>query len=561
MRGRRSRVAALTVMTATVAAVASAATPQGPELVVPVATDFTQEDTAVTIASSGRFAATWQTELAAGAHDDVALRFFNADGTPASGQLDVASGAPDQDDPQIAGNAAGAGVVVYEHTDDPDGAGLGEVRARRFDAAGALGPEFPVNEPTPTATEESVSAAMNASGAFVVAWRTGRSGVGDGEEVRAQRFDAAGAKVGPEIAVNTTTSGNQDHPSVSMDDSGGFVVVWDDSAQDGSGLGVYARTFGADGTPITGETLVNAHTSLDQGDPDVARAPDGDTVVVWNGSGPGDVDTVWGRRLSASGVPQGVTDTPLSSAPTSDDVDPAVAIDAAGRVTTVWSFVEAEDSSPGVMIRGWAPGLTSPTAQERVNVTIPLEQRRPDVAVGAGDRIVVGWSGRGAASTSSDALARRAVAPTPPAPPAPPDPGGPPPAPSTPGTSTPTTPPAGSTPPPAAPSPVPSPTRPTPAGVTASSVIKLPSARKCVSRRRFRIRLVIPKGLAVKSATVSVNGKRVKVVKGSRLRSVVDLRGLPKGRFTVKVVVTPKSGKSLRSQRRYRTCTPRARSR
>src|SRR3954470_16973155 len=54
---------------------------------------------------------------------------------------------------------------------------------------------------------------------------------------------------------------------------------------------------------------------------------------------------------------------------------------------------------------------------------------------------------------------------------------------------------------------------------------------QCVSRRSFRIRLRHPKGDALRRATVYVRGKRVKVLSGRRLRSAVDLRGLPKGRF------------------------------
>jgi uncharacterized repeat protein (TIGR01451 family) len=97
--------------------------------------------------------------------------------------------------------------------------------------------------------------------------------------------------------------------------------------------------------------------------------------------------------------------------------------------------------------------------------------------------------------------------------------------------------------------------------VLARDVIKLPRAKKCVSRRHFRIRLVQPKGIKLVSATVLVNGKRVKVVRGRRLTAPVDLRGLPKGRFRVKIIVKTSDGRMLRSARRYRTCVPKHRRR
>ena len=93
----------------------------------------------------------------------------------------------------------------------------------------------------------------------------------------------------------------------------------------------------------------------------------------------------------------------------------------------------------------------------------------------------------------------------------------------------------------------------------AAAVIVLPSARQCVSRRNFRIRLRQPKGFKLKSATVSLNGKRVATRSGKRVTAPVDLRGLPKGRFTVKISVTLTDGRKVSSTRKYRTCAPKRR--
>ncbi len=111
-----------------------------------------------------------------------------------------------------------------------------------------------------------------------------------------------------------------------------------------------------------------------------------------------------------------------------------------------------------------------------------------------------------------------------------------------------------------APAPAPAkPAAPPEPKVTPAQVITLPSARKCVSRRNFRIRLRAPKGIKIRSATVKVNGKRVDVVRGKRLKAPVDLRGLPEGRFTVEITVSTAAGQRLVSARRYRTCVPKKR--
>jgi hypothetical protein len=95
---------------------------------------------------------------------------------------------------------------------------------------------------------------------------------------------------------------------------------------------------------------------------------------------------------------------------------------------------------------------------------------------------------------------------------------------------------------------------------TFKSVVSLPKAtRKCRSKRNFRIRLREPKADPLVSAIVNVNGKRVRVVKGKRLTAPVDLRNLPKGRYTVKIVATTATGRVLQGTRRYRTCVPKHR--
>ena len=85
----------------------------------------------------------------------------------------------------------------------------------------------------------------------------------------------------------------------------------------------------------------------------------------------------------------------------------------------------------------------------------------------------------------------------------------------------------------------------------------LPSTKKCVSRRNFRIRLREPKGTKIRRATVKVNGKLVATRKGKRVTAPVDLRGLPKGRFKVEIRVTTTTGRVIKGTRKYRTCAKR----
>lgn len=108
---------------------------------------------------------------------------------------------------------------------------------------------------------------------------------------------------------------------------------------------------------------------------------------------------------------------------------------------------------------------------------------------------------------------------------------------------------------------------------TPSSVLNLPSSRRCTSKRLFPIRIRQVKGVRYDFATVYVNGRRVRVyvrttkrwVRVSKItaklvnvkafRAYVDLRGLAKGAYKVKIVVVANDGRVVSGWRTYRTCT------
>jgi hypothetical protein len=95
-----------------------------------------------------------------------------------------------------------------------------------------------------------------------------------------------------------------------------------------------------------------------------------------------------------------------------------------------------------------------------------------------------------------------------------------------------------------------------PAKVSITTIATLPAAHSCVSRRRLRIRLRGVKANQIVRAQITLNGKNVRTISGRALGLPIDLRGLPKGRFTVAITITTKSGARRVGTRRYRTCTP-----
>jgi hypothetical protein len=98
-------------------------------------------------------------------------------------------------------------------------------------------------------------------------------------------------------------------------------------------------------------------------------------------------------------------------------------------------------------------------------------------------------------------------------------------------------------------------TLPTPKLISAAKAFSLPSSKACLSKRSFTIRIRKLPGVTWVSAVVKVRGKRVKTIKRSRITAPVNLRGLPKGRFTVAITAKAADGRIASGKRTYHTCT------
>ncbi|MBF0270250.1 MAG: cadherin-like domain-containing protein [Alphaproteobacteria bacterium] len=176
-----------------------------------------------------------------------------------------------------------------------------EVYGRIYDASGLpIGTEFQVN--TYTANYQSMpSIAKLQNGGFVVTWQSqGQDGSDYG--IYGQAYNSEGIPQGAEFRVNTATVNAQINPSATGLAGGDFVVTWQSIGQDGSGYGVYAQRFTADGQAVGNEFQINTYTSYHQQAPSVSALPDGGFVVAWQSSGQdGSGDGVYARRFDANG--------------------------------------------------------------------------------------------------------------------------------------------------------------------------------------------------------------------------------------------------------------------
>jgi hypothetical protein len=119
--------------------------------------------------------------------------------------------------------------------------------------------------------------AANAAGRFVVVW-SNRQGI------QARLFDAAGRKVGPVIQVSTETRFADDYPHAAMDPQGNFVVVWQGSTGDEQPRDVRVRLFNRDGVPQGSDLVVASELDLELFSAEissVAMTDAGRLLIAW----------------------------------------------------------------------------------------------------------------------------------------------------------------------------------------------------------------------------------------------------------------------------------------
>jgi len=226
--------------------------------------------------------------------------------------------------------------------------GYPDVVARRFDRAGVpQGSEFLAN--TYTTRLQHISAiASDGGGNFVVVWRDDEQRDGSGTALFAQRFDAAGFRLGGEFQVNTYTTGATWPHAVAMSPPGDFVVAWR-SYIDGDSGGVSARRFDAAGAPIGSEFQVNTAVTGDQMTTPGAVSADarGNFVIVWTTPGGEDVQA---QRFDRTGVRRGAEFT-VNAYTTGSQGAASVFSDDVGNFVVTWTGAEADGDGWGVALR------------------------------------------------------------------------------------------------------------------------------------------------------------------------------------------------------------------
>ena len=292
-----------------------------------------------------------------------------------------------QDVHGIATDAVGDYVVVWQS--DQDGSSQG-IYAQRYNAAGVVqGGEFQVNTYT-TGAQTSPCVAMDAVGDFVISW-TSQGQDGSGWGVFAQRYNATGVAQGAEFLVNTYTTNDQIKPTVAMDAVGDFVIAWDSNNQDGSLYGVNAQRYNAAGVAQGGGFQVNTYTTGNQTNASVAMDAAGDFAIAWMSDlQDGNSGGIFAQRYNAAGVAQG-GEFQVNTYTTGDQINPSVAMDAAGEFAITWQSDAQDGSGFGVDVQRYNSAGIARGNEFLVNTYTTGFQCLPSLSMDAAGDFVITW--------------------------------------------------------------------------------------------------------------------------------------------------------------------------
>lgn len=249
---------------------------------------------------------------------------------------------------------------------------------------------------TPASQYDPAIAAL-AGGGFIIVWASHLQD-GSGWGVFAQLYSADGTPIGAEFQINSYTASDQWQAGVAPLEDGGFVITWASEGQDGHGYGIYAQLYAADGTPIGGEFQVNSYTSSDQNEPAIAALTNGGFIITWKSDGQdGELGGIYAQLYGADGTPIG-GEFQVNTYTTSLQFAPTVAALADGGFVISWSSWGSfgpDTTHPGVLAQRYAADGTPIGGEFQVNAFTWLHQESSAIAALADGGFVITWMSSG----------------------------------------------------------------------------------------------------------------------------------------------------------------------
>ena len=258
----------------------------------------------------------------------------------------------------------------------------------------SVGPEFfaPINTTTRNNQFNSDNASSN-NGTSVVVWTDTFSS--SDHDIRAQRFDRFGSKLGPEIAVSLSGF-DEDQPKAAMDSAGNFVVSWTQTV--GNDTNVVARRFNSSGNPV-GDVVQVGSGTFREFDSDVAVDDRGDFVVSYTRNTNNNNPDVFAKRYDGANLLLNVEDVAISA---KAEGHSSVAMSPDGRFVVAWEQTFSATDHDVLLSRYTSAGSLIGVAPVALSGAV---EDLPSVSVDNGGNAVVAYRRNG-----RDILARKVSA-------------------------------------------------------------------------------------------------------------------------------------------------------
>ena len=351
----------------------------GSEFHVNSTTTLDQNQPAVAMDAAGDYVVAWSDYSVSAGNpnpDTSVLKYevFFHDGSN-SGERTASAPTPPEfsldTEPAVAMDPNGDFVITwrdnYQGNEDVNGNYVYHIEARRFLITGhtisqqAIGGNsttaYQVDKVATTLNGFQVTqkneptVAMGAAGDFVIAFDTAE---GANSDVAFQSFDSVGnAQYAHEQTVNQFTTGAQSDPSVAMDSSGNFVIVWQSLNQvsGSSGADIYARRYNfLSGSPqpitgvngvTTGDAQINTFTVGEQDVPTVAEDGTGSFVIAWDSQNEiaGSASDIFAKSYNADGTLNNNApdaDIQIDTTTAGSQEHPSASMDSLGNALIAW---------------------------------------------------------------------------------------------------------------------------------------------------------------------------------------------------------------------------------
>jgi len=286
----------------------------------------------------------------------------------------------DQASPSVVVFKDGSFLIVWQD----EAYGDWDVHAQKFDSSGtAMGINFRVLGEMYLSDQLYPDVARLADSSFILVW------VEEDEQViYAQRFDPDLSRNGTPIQVNEAPTSNPHlKPALATFPDGGFVVAWQDTR---TGINIYARRFDSSANPLGSGFQVNDGNSILPESPSVAVDTSGIFVIVWNDSRDGDRD-IYFQRYHSDGSSLDTNLIANADVATEVQYQPGVTFGKNREFMITW--VDLRNGNEDIYARLFSWDGMAKTPDRKVNSDLgPDGQWFPDVGADSNGYFIVAWA-------------------------------------------------------------------------------------------------------------------------------------------------------------------------